>query len=206
MRFFAGYILMAVLVVSGCAGGLVPDASRNVTLAPDGRSIVQTDKDWQLKAAIYQEAVLSTGSDSMMSFLVTAKNKSLSPAKTSRDGFYLLVNGDVQKRPVAPETVREITLSTHQFLLPYPYVGYYYRNDTSYPSILNVSPDALVESSQEILLTAFPSGDVLPGTVVEGLLYFPTAGISLQSAELIYLPEGTTFESTPFRFPFVVAK
>lgn len=206
MRVFTGYVLAIVILLSGCAGGLVPDLARNVVVAPDGRSIVQTDESWQIKSMVYQESIVSTGSDALISFLVTAKNRTPAPGVISSDGFYLVLNGEVQKRPVSPQTVREVTLSAHNYLLPYPFVGYYYNRDETYPSILNVSPDAVVESAQEILLTAFPSGEVLPGKSVEGILYFSSPGVTIKSAELLFLPDGTTSETTPFRFPFIVAK
>jgi hypothetical protein len=97
------------------------------------------------------------------------------------------------------------------YLIPYPYVGYYYLEDTEEAGAINTFDSSLPfyaeNHPQELLMNAFPVTSILPGARVAGRLYFGLDLPQRSSVELrVYLPGTPRSGAADFSFPFSIEK
>ncbi|MDO3379940.1 hypothetical protein [Geoalkalibacter halelectricus] len=205
-------VLCALLILTGCGVKIVPQplpgaqidlSDGSVTQQVDGMSLTLRVQDLEVRP--YQMV------DNLTSFWVAFDNGSNQGIPLAMDGFYLVDGQGNQKRPVTPSQVHEMIARDSFYLIPYPFVGFYYLQDA-----VRVSRAADFDSSlpyfpqrfpQDLYTQALPEGVVLPGTRVSGLIYFVADLTRMESFELRYYLPGTPLsQDADFRFPFSVEK
>ena len=213
MRIFLPGVLALVLLLSGCGITVVPRPQNpGARVNPADRSITETRNGLEISARVQE---LSVGSysvgENITSFYLVVINHRQAAASLPLDALYLFDDQGTQLRPLNPEKVLATLDRQSDYLIPYPYVGYYYLED----SRRAVSTDALGSSlpyyasnhPQELLDEALPVTPVLPGARVAGMVYFPVDLATKKTIELrVYLP-GTSISGPPdFNFPFSIEK
>ena len=145
------------------------------------------------------------------SFMVQVKNNRAKKIYLPADRFILADSHGNQYRPVSPEKIRKIVASLDPYLIPYPYVGYYYEGDAERARIRNEFNSETTyfptKNPQNIALEALPDGKVEAGKQISGLIYFladlrTMDGFTLEGSAV--LSKGV--KSTDFIFPFTVVK
>lgn len=202
----------AALFLGGCGVTVVPMATatasvnladNSVTEAKDGVTVTARMQD--LEVAPYRMV------DNITSFHLAIENGTAGEVTFPLASFYLVDGEGNQYRPIQPSEIEGIVSRDSSYLIPYPYVGYYYLEDAEKASFYNTFDSALpyfAESyPQDIYTQALPVDAILPGGRISGLLYFVVDLALKNSVELrIYRP-GTPVTGPPdYTLPFNVEK
>ena len=90
----------------------------------------------------------------------------------------------------APDQLVALLTAETPYLVPYPYVGYYYLGDAerarAADQFRSEASYATSRRPEYIKLEALPEGDVLPRSKVAGMIYFPADLRPMDSFEVIY--------------------
>ncbi len=212
MKRFTLMAILASMALWGCSVTVVPRpvptgtidlAQRSLTLS--GKGVTATVRVQDLEYAPYRLV------ENITSFHLTLRNDGSTPLSLPPESFVLLDDQGMQYRPVTAEKVKEIVGRDSAYLIPYPYVGYYYLEDTQRSAFHNTFTSELPfyaeTHPQDIFTEALPAGPILPGAQIAGLLYFVVDLTTKTGVELrLYLP-GTPETSAPdLHFPFSVEK
>lgn len=213
MKRLVAVSLCALLLLCGCGGvKIVPQGGAgsqvnlvegSITQVKNGLSLSVRVQDLEVRP--YQRV------DNLVSFHVSVVNGGERDQSLSLGRFFLVDETGRQATPVTPAKVQEMIARDSFYLIPYPYVGYYYLQDA-----VRVSRAAEFDSSlpyfparfpQTLHTEALPEAILLPGSRVSGLLYFVADLARMKSFELRYfLPESTLAGEADFRFAFSVEK
>lgn len=125
--------------------------------------------------------------------------------------LFLLKDGDGrQYRSINPEQVREIVSKDTVYLIPYPYVGYYYLEDhkrASHEDAFSSSLPFYAEyHPQDIFTRALTEEPILKGSKVSGVVYFIADLEKSDYAEVLVFRDGTTSGEPLLKFPFAIKK
>ncbi|WP_305041025.1 hypothetical protein [Geoalkalibacter sp.] len=205
--------LCALLFLCGCAGVKIvpqPGEGSQVNLAEG--SITQVKNNLSLSVRVQDLEVRPYQRvDNLVSFHVAAVNSGNQELNLSLGGFFLVDETGRQATPLTPAKVQEMIARDSFYLIPYPYVGYYYLKDA-----VRVSQAATFDSSlpyfpqrfpQTLHTEALPESILLPGSRVSGLIYFVADLTRMKSFELRYfMPDSSLSGEEDFRFPFSVEK
>lgn len=145
------------------------------------------------------------------SFYVAIQNEGHSVVNFAQDSFILIDSDKRQYYPLTPEKIREMMAKDTYYLLPYPYVGFYYLEDYERAQFKNSTSSNLPYyfelHPQELFTKALPVDPVIPKAGIRGLLYFHTDLQSLTSFSINVYKNGTAKSAPPdFIFPFKVVK
>ncbi|SNB45613.1 hypothetical protein [Geobacter sp. DSM 9736] len=206
-------LLLLLLLNIGCArlqvipepgdGAVLNQAENSQSITRDG--ITMTAKNADINMFSYNlEGTVSA-------FSVVIDNGTEAEVAFSADSFLLLDNDNRQYYPLTPEKVKEILSRDSYYLIPYPYVGFYYLEDyerSSFYNRFNSSQPYFYEIyPQDIYTRALPSGTIIPKAKVSGLLYFRIDLNEKKSVKLLAYKPGTPKSAPPdFVFPFRVTK
>lgn len=218
MRFYLVYILLLLLLfISGCGIKVVPiKTDGNSVDINNGVSICEYD-DITVTAKILDfEVSPYVQSNNVTSFFLTIDNMKNDNLTLPLSSFYLFDNSGNQYRALDPSQVVSLAKASSEYLIPYPYVGYYYLGDKEQGSFENVSSLSSNSSSMsfpkqpypnQILLESLPVDTVLPRGRITGSIYFPIDLYEKESVELrIYLPESPPPAPAKFIFPFKISR
>jgi len=211
MRYLLIASLLTMLVLSGCSVSVVPQAKTgyqlNVdnTLSASKAGLTVTAGVQELEVAPYRMV------DNITSFQITLDNGGDDEILIPPESFVLIDGTGQQYRPIAPGEIQEIIKKDSNYLIPYPYVGYYYLEDkeksSQFQTFESAAPYYAENYPQDIFTQALPSDAILPGAKISGLLYFTIDLTTRQSFELrLYLPGSSTSAPADFGFPFSVEK
>ena len=208
VRYLSRYITVICILslIAGCSAGLTPDLRTGLELSTDGRSLIEKNETFKIKVGIYDQYLNIGTNDVFVSFLVTVKNLTSSPQQISQSSFFLLDQNSRQYQPYSSKQLMELVKSRYSYMLPYPFVGYYYSNDEAFPTVLGSS---ISDAEPYRLLKSFAQFDsvILPGANIEGVLYFPVDTSQLQAVQLQIFSSIESSSSVPdFTFPFSVEK
>jgi len=123
----------------------------------------------------------------------------------------MLRDGEGRQYPaITPERVREIVSKDTVYLIPYPYVGYYYLEDqergASQQTMTSSLPFYAEYHPQDIFTRALPAVPVLPHSKSSGVVYFIVDLTRTDRAELLLYPDPRMQGEPRYRFPFNVEK
>ena len=114
--------------------------------------------------------------DTISAFHVSIDNQTESQVSYPPRVFILKDGDGRQYRSISPERVREIVSKDTVYLIPYPYVGYYYLKDQAFVSQADTFSSELPFYAeyhpQDIFTRALPEDPVLKQSKVAGLIYF----------------------------------
>lgn len=203
---------LAALLMGGCGVVVVPQATPTASvdildnsISEARHGITATVRMQDLEVAPYRMV------DNITSFHVTLRNGTQGEVAIPLESFVLIDDEGNQYRPIPPGEIQEIISRDSTYLIPYPYVGYYYLEDAETASFFNTFDSSLPYYAenypQDIYTEALPAGGILPDAQVSGLVYFVVDLTPKKSVQMrIYLP-GTPVAGPPdFSLPFSIEK
>jgi hypothetical protein len=212
MRILVLSFLCASLFLTGCSLKVVPQQVPQGVINPADNSQTVTKDGIAVKVANSDREMVSYNLDgTVTAFDVTIHNQTEREVGFGVDSFVLLDDQNRQHLPLTPERVKEMVSRDSYYLIPYPYVGFYYLEDyerTSYytetgsqlPYYYEVYP-------QDIYTRALNAATVIPGAKAEGLVYFRIDLAATKEMRLLVFRKGASKSFPPdFTFPFTVSK
>jgi len=206
--------LLAVLILffcSACSVTVAPIATPTGTINVEEKSITESRDGVAFTVKLDE---LSVGAypmvDNITSFHVTIDNRTEKQVSFPSQAFLLKDGSDRQYRSITPERVREIVSKDTVYLIPYPYVGYYYLEDQARASFNDTFSSSLPFYAeyhpQDIFTRALTEEPVLKGSKVAGLVYFVADLERSNYAELLVFPNQEASGEPLAKFPFSIEK
>lgn len=203
---------LTLLLLAACGSVKVtPIATSSATINPTDNSISETRDGVKVTARLEDLSLASYQMvNNIASFHVVIDNQTSEKVEIPHKAF-VLRNGESQQfRTIAPEEVREIISKDTVYLIPYPYVGYYYLEDQERGSQIDTfdsaQPFYAEYHPQDIFTEALPVGPILPGSRVAGLLYFLVDLEKSNRAEVLLYESSELAGEPRYRLPFAVEK
>lgn len=212
MRTLVLSFLCAFLFLAGCSLKVVPQPVPQGVINPADNSQTITRDGIAIKVANSDREMVSYSLDgTVTAFDVAIHNQTDREAGFGVDSFILLDDQNRQHLPLTPERVKEIVSRDSYYLIPYPYVGFYYLEDyeraSSYTETGSQLPYYYEVYPQDIYTRALSADTVIPGARAEGLVYFRVDLAATREMKLLVFRKGTSKSSPPdFTFPFTVSK
>ncbi len=206
-------ILLIFLLLAGCGGiSVIPRPDSSGQINSEEMSITQTNEGVTVTARVMDLEVRPYQMDqNICSFMVLVKNEREQKIYLPAERFILTDAQGNQYNPVSPVKIREIVAERDPYLIPYPYVGYYYEGDAEQARVRNAFNSEVTyfptKNPQNITLEALPDGKVSGQKQISGLIYFladlrTMEGFTLEGSAV--LAKGV--KSSDFIFPFSVVK
>lgn len=144
-------------------------------------------------------------------FMISIKNNTKTEIAFAEDSFVLIDDKGLQYSLLTSEKIRDMLKKDSYYLMPYPYVGFYYLEDyqkTSFYNRFNSSLPYYYELyPQDIFTKSLPMTAVIPGMSVKGLTYFKIDPSSHKSIKILIYRKGASKSSPPdFTLPFKIVK
>ncbi len=206
------FLSLAIVIcfMTGCSlkvlpvpveSGVVNQKESTQTLTKDSISITVGSADTQLYTYNLEGTVSA--------FSVLIDNQSNNEIPIDTDSFLLIDSDGNQYFPLTPEKVKEIISKDSYYLIPYPYVGFYYLEDYEKSSFYNTFNSQLPYFyevyPQDIYTKAIASGTIIPKAKVAGLVYFKIDLSGKKGVKLLVYKKGTAKSAAPdFIFPFKI--
>lgn len=206
-----GLALAVICCCAACGAKVVPRPTATAVLSPSADALTEVRDGiavtvWVDELSVQPYQLI----DNLTSFFVTVDNRTDQQAAIPLDAFVLRDGEGRQYRAITPERVREIVSRDTVYLIPYPYVGYYYLEDQERGAFTQTMASSLPFYAeyhpQDIFTRALPAGPVLPGAKVAGTVYFIADLTRLDRVELLIYPEADLQGEPRYRFPFAVEK
>jgi hypothetical protein len=200
------------LLLAGCgikivpqptAGGIINPADRSIAINREG--IIVSARVQDLEVAPYRMV------DNITSFYVVIDNRSTQEVLLPVTSFVLLDQDNRQYRPIHPGEVQAIVTRDSTYLIPYPFVGYYYLEDQQKGAVFNTFSSSLPyfaeNHPQDLHTEALRETPILPGALISGKIYFVIDLATHKKVELRLYPPGTdTTRPAHYVFPFSIEK
>jgi hypothetical protein len=204
-------LLCALAGTLACSPKIMPVPTATALLNPADQSLTETRDGVAVSVRIDQQSVQPYQlTDNLTSFQITIDNRSAQQVTFPHDAFLLRAGDGQQYRSITPERVREIVSKDTVYLIPHPYVGYYYLQDQERFGFENTMTSSLPYYAeyhpQEIFTRALPVGAVLPQAKVAGVIYFVADLSRMPGFELQLFADAQMQGSPLYRFPFAVEK
>ncbi|RNC68756.1 MAG: hypothetical protein ED859_09550 [Desulfuromonadales bacterium] len=206
-------LLCAWLLLAGCTIKVIPQQVPHGVINPADNSQIITRDGIAIKAANAEREIVSYNLDgTVTAFDVTVHNQTDREAGFGADSFLLLDDQSRQYQPLSPEKVKEIVSRDSYYLIPYPYIGFYYLEDYEKTTYYNETksyqlPYYFEVYPQDLFTRALDAGSVIPGAKASGLVYFRIDLAGVREMKLLVFRKGTSKSSPPdFIFPFIVNK
>lgn len=205
-------VALSIILLSGCGVTVVPRPTSSAAVDPQNNSISETHQGVTITARV-QDLELAPYHmvDNITSFHVTIDNGTDHEISIPLESFILFDSDGNQYRPIEPSSIQGIVSRDSQYLIPYPYVGYYYLEDAEKSRFFNTFESALPfyaeNYPQDVFTQALPAGSILPDAKIAGLVYFVVDLALKESVELrIYRPGTSVTGPADFILPFSVEK
>ena len=206
-------ILLPFLLLAACSSfTVVPQPVENGTINKSDNSLTIAQHDLEIRARVADSGINAYNLEQTVSaFTVSIKNNSSREALFSEDSFVLIDESGLQYSQLTPDRLRDIIKKDSYYLMPYPYVGFYYLEDfqkTSFYNRFNSSLPYYYELyPQDLLSKSLESTSIIPGMSVEGLLFFKIDLTRHQQVKLhVYRKNSPRSLPPDFIFPFTVLK
>lgn len=211
MRFLGS--LSFFVLLTACASMVIrPVPQTNSQIDTNGQRIVQTVKGVELAAKLHEISVRpSPAQQNYCSFWVEVSNRRNVLLPLSYSDFLLIDAQGRQYQAADPAELVETLTDTSAYLIPYPYVGFYYLEDSirSQQNTQFRSEKSYFSSRRPeyLKMEAIQSVDVLPAAKVVGAIYFPAELRTMTGFQLRYqlgaLPGQKPYQMS---LPFAVEK
>ena len=203
--------VFTLFLCSACSVTVAPIATPTGTVNLEEKSITEirdgvafTVKLDQLSVASYQLV------DNITSFHVIIDNRTEKQVSFPTQAFLLKDGNGRQYRSITPERVREIVSKDAVYLIPYPYVGYYYLEDQARVTFADTFSSSLPFYAeyhpQDIFTRALTEEPILKGSKVAGVVYFIADLERTDYAELLLFSNAETSGEPLVKFPFAIEK
>lgn len=213
MKISAVFILLLATLFTGCASvKVIPDAVPDGTINLQDNSQTISRDNLVITVSPADTDMVNYNIEGMVaSFNVEILNAGDSEVTFDKDSFVLIDSNGRQYYPLTPEKVKEMLAKDTYYLLPYPYVGFYYLEDYELAQYKNSTSSNLPYYfelyPQELFTKALPTEPIIPKARIKGLIYFH-ADIHSLTAFTLNVYKNITSKSAPpdFIFPFKVVK
>jgi len=195
-----------------CSPLVIPKATPDGEINPADNSITKENDSLRIAARAQDlEVAPYRMVDNVTSFYLVIENLSDNEISIPLDSIVLIDGDGNQFRPIPPSEVQKITSRDSTYLIPYPYVGFYYLEDQVQYSATNALDSSLPyhyeNYPQDLYTEALPAGTILPGAQITGVVYFLIDLYTKKDIEIrIYRPGTPTSGPPDFSFPFTVEK
>lgn len=206
------WLFVCFLILAGCGVKVVPKPTATAMLDPASNALSWSTKGVALSVKLVDMDVARTQMiDRVASFGVTVANQTGKELSLPLSSYVLIDDQGNQIRPITPEELMRIVSRESFYLIPYPYFGYYYLEDRakirSFNTMTSPLPYFPETHPQAILSEAIPTGSILPGARVSGLVYFLVDFEQKKQVEFrTYLQGSDTSTPPDFSFPFSIEK
>lgn len=206
-------LFFLILLLSGCAGvSVVPRPDSAGQINAQDMSISQTYDQVTVNARVMDLEVRPYQMrQNICSFMLKIRNEREQSAFFPAERFLLTDEQGNQYRPVSPEQIAKMVAELDPYLIPYPYLGYYYEGDAEKAKLENQFNSQVtyfpLRDARAIAVEALPDGKIEAGSQISGLVYFLADLRSMKSFTLqgsAVLAKGV--KSADFSFPFNVVK
>lgn len=211
MRFV--FLIIVSMLFSACSSvRIVPEQAANGRINPVDNSQTITSKTAEVTARVDEAGINSYNLDSFVTSIhLSIKNISSSEIAFSENSFVIVDENNLQYELLSPDRVREMLKKDSYYLMPYPYVGFYYLEDYQKTNFYNRHNSSLPYYyelyPQDIYSRALPMIPVIPGMKTEGLTYFKIdPALHKNFKLLIYTKEASKSSPPDFSFPFRIDK
>jgi hypothetical protein len=201
---------LAAMVLGGCGIKVVPLPTATAIVNPADNSLVER-KDGVTVTARVQDLEVAPYRmvDNVTSFHIAIENGTEQEIAFPLTSFILLDGQGRQYRPIEPAEIQKTVGRDSAYLIPYPYVGYYYLEDKEKSAAFNTFESSLPfyaeNYPQDLYTQALPAGTILPGAKVSGLVYFLVELSLTNRVELrVYRPGTLTTGPADYVFPFSI--
>lgn len=201
------------LLLAGCGSiKVVPEQSGNGRINSADNSQTISSRGIDVTVRMDEAGINSYNLDSTVTaFHVSIKNGTESVVEFANDSFLLVDDSGLQYAALTPENVRSMLNKDSYYLVPYPYVGFYYQEDYEKTNAYNRFNSALPYYynlyPQDIFTKSLQASLVIPGMKAEGLTYFKIDATAHNAIKLLIFRKGASKSAPPeFSFPFKVVK
>ena len=211
MKLYMPLVFLAFLL-SGCGVQVVPRTSAQISLGADKETVTATQNGLTLSAKVQDlDFGPYTGENNITAFYVKISNNSLEERSVPLAAFLLFDQDRKVYRPLESDRVTALTRQEANYLIPYPYVGFYYLQDstdfdysTQSASSLAYSPQKTVGSAETY---ALPVGTIPSGAHIAGMLFFNIDLYEKKFVDLtLQMKNDGSVPDTKFSFLFDVVK
>lgn len=208
-------ILMSLvaLLCAGCSSvKVVPEQADNGRINPVDNSQTIMSNGIEVTARVDETEINSYNLDSTVTaFNISIKNTTDNEIAFGDESYILVDESGLQYSLLTPEKIRAMLKKDSYYLVPYPYVGFYYLEDyektNAYNQINSNLPYYYELYPQDIHTKALQAATVIPGMKIEGLTYFKIDPAAHQHVKLLIFRKGVSKSSPPdFSFPFKIVK
>jgi putative VirB-like lipoprotein len=206
------FIILALTMLAGCSIKIVPEPVASGTINEKANSITLSKDKTVVTMAPADPNMLNYNLDSpVASFSVEIQNNGDREISFDTESFILVDSNKRQYYALTPEKIRQMLARDTYYLLPYPYVGFYYLEDYQLAEFKNSTnsnlPYYFELRPQDIYTKALSTEAVIPNAGIKGLVYFNVDVESLTSFRINLYRKGDPKSSEPaLVFPFKVVK
>jgi len=209
------YLLVALLMLLSCGCGTVkvlPEPVENGIINSADNSQTISKNGIEIKANVSDTAINAYNLEgTVTAFQLALNNASTNEVAFADDSFVLVDERGLQYSILTPDKVRELIKKDSYYLMPYPYVGFYYLEDfqkTNFYNRFNSSLPYYYELyPQDLFTKSLPFTSIIPGMKIEGLVYFKIDLTLHQQVKLYVYRKGVSKTAPPeFIFPFKIVK
>ena len=211
MKLYMPIVFLALLL-SGCGVQVVPRTSTQISLGADKETVTATENGLTLSAKLQDlDFGPYTGENNITAFYVKITNNSQEERSVPLAAFMLFDQDRKVYRPLESDRVTALTRQEANYLIPYPYVGFYYLQDSADFDYSTQSASSLAYSPQKTPLSAesyaLPVGAIPSGANIAGMLFFNVDLYEKKYVDLtLQLQSTVTVPETKFSFLFDVVK
>lgn len=205
-------LLMVFSLCTACSTSrIVPQPTATAVLDQSGLSLTEEHEGTAITVSIGDLPIRSVQTEqNIQSFHLAIENRSAQPVTIHPDSIILRGFNGSQFKAISADQARELLSKDTAYLLPYPFVGYYYMEDQARVVFNNELTSNLPYYAEfnprEMVARALPSGPVLPQSKSSGSVFFLADLVSSGGAELLIYRDARLQGQPQFRFPFVVEK
>jgi hypothetical protein len=205
-------ILFLALLLSGCGVQVVPRTSAQILLGADKETVTATENGLTLSAKVQDlDFGPYTGGNNITAFYVKITNNSKEELSVPLAAFLLFDQDRKIYRPLESDRVTALTRQEANYLIPYPYVGFYYLQDSTDFDYATQSASSLAYSPQKTPVSAeayaLPVGLIPSGAHIAGLIFFNIDLYEEKFVDLTLQLQGDgNVPETKFSFLFDVVK
>lgn len=189
MRCCQALLVLLTLLMTACAVKVTPQATATARVNSADSSISETRDGVTVTARLDQLTLAPYQMvDNITSFHILVDNQTSLPVRFPVEHIVMRDADGRQYQTITPERVREIVSKDTVYLIPYPYVGYYYLEDqmkvSQFDTFSSSLPFYAEYHPQDIFTRALPQTPILAGSKISGVIYFivdleRTSGVQL---------------------------
>lgn len=213
MKYSLVIMMIVAMFLSGCSSvNVVPEQVAGGIVNVEDNSQTIKSNGLEITARVDEMAINSYNLEgTVTAFKIAIKNVTDSEVAFGDDSYLLVDESGLQYSLLTPENVRAMLKKDSYYLVPYPYVGYYYLEDYEKTNAYNRFNSALPYYydlyPQDLFTKALQAATVIPGMKIEGMVYFKVDPSVHSSLKLLVYRKGSSKSSPPdFSFPFKIVK